>query len=140
MKTLFINIVLLLVALFLAIFLFPIGWVHGLFTLRLSLSRLSNYVITIALSIDQTGNVILAPMFNAILIKKEGSYMFGDEDDTISYTLGRNKLRDTLKPLGTFLANILDAIDKNHCIKAVSLAWDKGRKYCLTNPLKNEKI
>lgn len=137
MKDLFVNIILLILALFLAVILFPIGWVHGLFTLRLSMARLSHYFLTIALSIDQLGNVILAPLLNKIIIKRNG-YKFGDEDETISYVLGRNQITETLSKCGNLLANLLDLIDPNHCAKTVLIVWRKGKKYCGDKPYLNK--
>jgi len=137
MKMLLTNIGLLLIALILAVLLFPFGWLHGLFTLRLSISRLSHYFLTIALSIDQLGNVILAPLFNAIMIKRNG-YKFGDEDETISYVLGRNQITETLSKCGNLLANLLDWIDANHCAKTVLIVWRKGKKYCGNKPYLNK--
>lgn len=137
MKDLFVNFILLILALFLAVVLFPIGWLHGLITLRLSISRLSHYLLTIALSIDQMGNVILAPLFNAIMIKRNG-YKFGDEDETISYVLGRNQITETLSKCGNLLANLLDWIDPNHCAKTVLIVWRKGKKYCEDKPYLNK--
>ena len=137
MKDLFVNIILLILSLLLAVVFFPVGWVHGLITLRLSISRLSHYFLTIALSIDQLGNVILAPLFNQIMIKRNG-YKFGDEDETISYVLGRNQITETLSKLGNLLANLLDFIDKNHCAKTVFIVWRKGKKYCGDKPYLNK--
>ena len=137
MKDLFVNIVLLILALLLAVVLFPVGWVHGLITLRLSISRLSHYFLTISLSIDQMGNVILAPLFNKIMIKRNG-YKFGDEDETISYVLGRNQITETLSKCGNLLANLLDWIDPNHCDKTVLIVWRKGKKYCGDKPYLNK--
>jgi len=137
MKDLFVNIILLILALLLAVVLFPFGWLHGLITFRLSISRLSHYLLTISLSIDQMGNVILAPLFNRIMIKRNG-YKFGDEDETISYVLGRNQITKTLSKLGNLLANLLDWIDPNHCAKTVLIVWRKGKKYCGDKPYLNK--
>ncbi|MEY5050039.1 MAG: hypothetical protein RLZZ175_3407 [Bacteroidota bacterium] len=137
MKDLFVNIILLILSLLLAVVLFPIGWLHGLITLRLSISRLSHYLLTISLSIDQMGNVILAPLFNRIMIKRNG-YKFGDEDETISYVLGRNQITETLSKCGNLLANLLDWIDPNHCVKTVLIVWRKGKKYCGDKPYLNK--
>lgn len=116
MKTLFKNFILLFVAIISAIILFPIGWFYSLFTFNLKIHKLSHYFITLAISVDQMGNVILAPLFNKIMIMKDG-YNFGDEDDTISYVLGANKIQKKLTKTGNILANLLDYIDENHCIK-----------------------
>jgi len=137
MKDLFVNIILLILALLLAVVLFPFGWLHGLITFRLSISRLSHYLLTISLSIDQMGNVILAPLFNRIMIKRNG-YKFGDEDETISYVLGRYQITKTLSKLGNLLANLLDWIDPNHCAKTVLIVWRIGKKYCGDKPYLNK--
>jgi 8-oxo-dGTP diphosphatase len=129
MKALLTNIILLIIAIILSAVLFPIGWVYSMITLKVNIKKLSFYIITVALSIDQLGNVIMSQLFNHLLITKKG-YRFGDEDDTVSYVLGRNQATNNLKLLGRWLANILDWIDKDHCKKAVKLAWEKGQKYC----------
>lgn len=71
----------------------------------------------LAYSIDQLGNVLCQYLFNDILIKK-GGYRFGDPDFTISAVLGMNKERGTLKPLGKWLAGVLNWIDPQHVEKA----------------------
>ena len=83
------------------------------------------------------GNVILAPLFNKIMIKRNG-YKFGDEDETISYVLGRNQITETLSKCGNLLANLLDWIDPNHCDKTVLIVWRKGKKYCGDRPYLNK--
>ena len=136
MKEFKISFLLMIVAIILSIILFPIGVCFIFFTNLFSkwkLTNLSKYFIKVALSIDQLGTIVMGPLFNLILITKDG-YKFDDEDDTISYVLGRNKLRGTLKPLGKFLANTLDKIDEDHCVKAVRIAWEKGSKYCIKKP------
>ena len=112
--------ILLVISIILAILLFPIGWLYSIITFRSKLSKLNSYAKTIALSIDQLGNVVLSNLFNDIMIKPSG-YKFGDEDETISKVLGVNKYDNTLKPLGKFLAWILNKIDKNHVEKASGL-------------------
>ncbi len=72
----------------------------------------------IALGIDQLGNVVCARLFNFFLITKEG-YQFGNEDETISSVLGKNKKQNTLRFLGKLLDLILDQIDRNHSIKSI---------------------
>ena len=109
--------VLLIIAIFLAIVLFPIGWFYSLITRRSSLSKLNFYMKTIALSIDQLGNVVLSNLFDDILIKN-GGYPFGNEDETISRVLGMNKRLDTLTKLGKWLADVLNWIDPDHVEKA----------------------
>jgi len=129
MKNLILNIILLITAIVLSVILFPLGWLYSLLTLSVSSKKLSFYFITVALSIDQLGNVMMAKLFNDILIKTPESYKFGDEDDTVSFVLGKNQIRGTLTTTGRILADILDWIDKDHCKKAVDLAYKKAIKF-----------
>jgi hypothetical protein len=109
--------VLLIIARILSWILFPIGWMYSLITFRLKLSRLNEYAFTIALSLDQLGNVVLANIMNDFLIKSEG-YKFGNPDDTISAVIGVNKLKGTLSPAGKAISYILNKVDNNHVEKA----------------------
>jgi hypothetical protein len=78
----------------------------------------NKYWKSIALSIDQLGNVICQHLFNLTLIKKDG-YKFGDMDQTISYVLGRNWVDGTLTQTGALLSRILNRLDKDHLDKAI---------------------
>lgn len=109
--------ILLIIAKVLSWILFPIGWMYSLITFRLKLSRLNEYAFTIALSLDQLGNVVLANIMNDFLIKSEG-YKFGNPDDTISAVLGVNKLKGTLSLAGKAISYILNKVDNNHVEKA----------------------
>ncbi len=72
----------------------------------------------VALAIDQLGNVVCARLFNFFLIDIEG-HKFGNEDETISSVLGKNKRTNTLTLFGILLDVLLELIDKNHNIKAI---------------------
>ena len=101
----------------------PIGLVVGVGMAVLSMFKylynvLNNYFLAMAIVIDILGNVIMSPLFNLILIKKEG-YKFGNPKQTISYVLGRNKLNGTIKPLGAWSGRMLNKLDPNHVEKAV---------------------
>ena len=76
------------------------------------------YFRSTALSIDIWGNREFRTLWNSRLII-EGGYQFGREGETISSALGKNKLMGTLTKEGNKLANILDKIDSNHCIKSM---------------------
>lgn len=84
---------------------------------------LKAYFYKIAFSLDQTGNVICAPLFNDLLIKPNGHRM-GNQDETISHVLGKNIETDTLYPFGKGIANTIDkaaylfAKEVNHCLNA----------------------
>lgn len=113
------NVVLFMIAVVLIFLLTPIGLITTLALPRYDqLYAISKRLSKMALSIDQTGNVIMADLFNIILINKKG-YKFGDEDETISSVLGKNKINNNLKPLGKALDWVLDKIDPNHSIKSI---------------------
>ena len=76
------------------------------------------HLYNIARGIDQLGNVVCGQLFNLTLIKKAG-HKFGNEDETISSVIGKNKRTNTLTAAGCLLDTLLDAIDKNHSIKAI---------------------
>ena len=57
--------------------------------------------------------------FNYILLNKNSKYKFGLINETINSVLGKNKLNNTLSKSGIILSNILDFIDKDHCINAI---------------------
>jgi len=106
-----INLLLFIIAVVIFIITLPIALIY------IAVDSITKVLGEIAISIDMAGNVLLAPVFNDILIKK--GYQFGKRKETISSVLGKNKQDGTLKPLGTSLAYILDKIDKNHCIKSI---------------------
>ncbi|MBP7834935.1 hypothetical protein KA025_02505 [Candidatus Saccharibacteria bacterium] len=108
---------LLIIAKLISYIIFPIGWIYSLITFRTSFIKLSDYALTIALGIDQLGNVVMSNLFNDILIYREG-HKFGNPDETVSFVLGKNKETKTLKYFGRVLSSILNKIDKNHVEKA----------------------
>lgn len=77
------------------------------------------YFFEMAYALDKFGNVLIAPLFNSIMIVNAPQMMlFGNPNETISSCLGRNKSYENLTWAGSLLANILDTIDENHCEKA----------------------
>jgi len=131
------GLILFIIALILMCILFPIGIIFsilkgvynvvafmgvGLYT------YLDKNGLLVATGIDMIGNVICAPLFNAILIKKGSKHRFGKITETVSKVLGLNKETNTLTKTGLFFANFLNAIHRDH----VELA--AGTK---TKPLKN---
>ena len=85
---------------------------------REQFSKLSDYPYGIAHSIDILGNVVCGDLFNVTMIK-HGGYRFGVRTETISSALGKNQLEGKLTSIGNIVANLLDAIDKNHCVKSI---------------------
>lgn len=110
--------ILLLLAIFLSIIFYPVGWLYSLITFRASIKKLGNYFFVMSVSVDQLGNVVMSTMFNDIMINKYG-HKFGDEDQTVSMVLGVNKAMGTLSKFGKFIANALNKIDPNHVEKAI---------------------
>jgi 8-oxo-dGTP diphosphatase len=106
--------ILLLVAILLSIILFPIGFILSLFY-----PNRKKYLYNIAVGIDQLGNVVCAKLFNLTLIYPSSLYKFGNEDETISSVLGKNKRVNTLTFVGRLLDMLLDAIDRDHSIEAI---------------------
>jgi hypothetical protein len=103
----------LIIAIIISIILFPIGFIFSMFY-----PGRKKYIYNIALSIDQLGNVVCARLFNFFLIDITG-HKFGNEDETISGVIGKNKRTNTLTGLGIALDYILELIDKNHTVKAI---------------------
>lgn len=79
---------------------------------------LFEYFHNLAFAIDQLGNVMIAPMANDVLLKKNAPKLYGNPDETISRVTGVNYKAKTLTDFGYFIAHSLDAIDKNHVNKA----------------------
>lgn len=74
------------------------------------------YSSDLALAIDRFGNCLGKYVWNDLF--GDG---FGNSKETISSRLGKNKIFETLKLFGKFVAKILDKLDKNHCIKSIDL-------------------
>lgn len=118
------GVILAIVSVILSIILFPVGLLMTFFDnlyrkkWKLSLRRLDQQFLSIATSIDASGNVVCKDLFNLIL-KKKGGYEFGKRKETVSSALGKNQRDDTLTGLGKALAFVLDKIDPNHCLKSI---------------------
>lgn len=117
----------------------PIGFIYAFIRImtktciKTAFKNLSNYLFVIAISIDQKGNVIMAELFNDILIRNKyklnsfnptkyntiSKHLFGNEDETISSVLGKNSIKGTLTTTGKVLNWILSAIEPNHSIKSI---------------------
>ncbi|MCM4151485.1 NUDIX domain-containing protein [Arenibacter sp. N53] len=115
-----IGILLFFISIFLLLFTFPLGFIYGLFhgLFKKGIVGLSEYLLKIAISIDQLGNVGMQHFLNLVWIKK-GGYKFGNRDETISSALGRNHKLGTLTKFGTAIDQILDFIDKNHSLNSI---------------------
>lgn len=111
-------------SLVLSAILFPLGLLLTFFInlykrqWRFSFSRLDGQFLSIATSVDASGNVVCKDLFNLVLIKK-GGYKFGKRKETVSSVLGKNQRDGTLTGLGIWVSNNLDKIDSDHCLKSI---------------------
>ncbi|MBP4140124.1 hypothetical protein [Flavobacterium geliluteum] len=112
------------VSVLLASFLFPLGLLLTLIVnlykrrWKFSFKRLDQQFLSIATSVDTSGNVICKDLFDLILIKKSG-YQFGNRKETISSVLGKNQRDGTLTKLGLIVCNVLDWLDTEHCFRSI---------------------
>jgi hypothetical protein len=120
MKTLLINVSLFIISIILGILFFGIGFIIGLGTVIFK-SASTNYFRDIALCIDILGNVSCRYLFNLTLIKIDNTpNRFGKVGETISSVLGKNQLDDNLTDTGLVLVNILDFLEKDHCLISIN--------------------
>ncbi|NNJ88917.1 MAG: NUDIX domain-containing protein [Eudoraea sp.] len=98
----------------------PLGLIYGFFytLFKGGLKGLGEYLLKIAVSIDQLGNVLMQHLLNLLWIKK-GGYPFGNRDETISSALGRNKKLGMLTLFGKGIDSFLDTIDPNHSLNSI---------------------
>jgi hypothetical protein len=116
----FIGLLLFLISMALLLVTGPAGFVYGLFysLFTKGFRGVGEYLLKIAISIDQLGNVLMQYLLNVLWTKKQG-YPFGNRDETISSALGRNKQLGTLTFLGRGIDSFLDAIDPNHSLNSI---------------------
>ena len=79
---------------------------------------IGEFLLKIAISVDQLGNVIMQHLLNSLWVKK-GRYNFGNRDETISSALGRNKKLGTLTAFGNSIDKLLDTLDPNHSLNSI---------------------
>ena len=122
------------IAIVLLIFTTPFGFFYALLRQLFfgKLKSLSVYFLEVAISIDNTGNVMMQHLLNDfLLIKQKETYYFGNKKETISSVIGKNSLTNTLSPLGKALDAFLNWIDKDHSFNSIMYdlrlrARDKG--------------
>ena len=108
------------ISVILLIFTAPIGFLYGVLHtfFKSGIRGIGEYLLKIAVSIDQLGNVIMQHLVNVLWIKK-GGYKFGNRDETISSALGKNKKLGTLTGFGSLIDKILDGIDPDHSLNSI---------------------
>ncbi|MUH34820.1 NUDIX hydrolase [Zobellia amurskyensis] len=143
----FIGALLFLISIVLLLITGPLGFVYGIFhsLFTRGIKGVGEYLLKIAISIDQLGNVMMQHLMNILWTNKNG-YKFGNRDETISSALGRNKKLGTLTAAGRLIDKILDIIDPNHSLNSIDyyvepsediidhLAWihiEDGQILCL---------
>ena len=100
----------------------PIGFFYALLRKLFfdKLKTLSIYFLEVAISIDNTGNVMMQYLLNDfLLIKRPTTYYFGNKKETISSVIGKNSLTNTLSSLGKALNAFLNWIDKDHSFNSI---------------------
>ena len=110
------------IAIVLLVFTTPIGFFYALLRQLFfdKLKALSVYFLEVAISIDNTGNVMMQHLLNDfLLIKQKETYYFGNKKETISSVIGKNSLTNTLSPLGKALDAFLNLIDKDHSFNSI---------------------
>jgi len=101
----------------------PIGFLYAV--IRQSLAKrvhsLSVYFLELALALDNAGNVLMQHVLNdALLIKNQNTYLFGNKMETISSVIGKNLVTHTLSPAGLLLNTFLHWIDKGHSLNSIN--------------------
>ncbi len=128
-KSPLIGVLLFFISLLLLVITGPIGFVYGLFhsLFKNGFKGIGEYLLKIAISIDQLGNVMMQHLLNLLWIKK-GGYEFGNRDETISSALGRNKKLGMLTGFGNVIDAILDRIDPNHSLNSIDYYVEPSAK------------
>ncbi|CAM4252459.1 NUDIX domain-containing protein [Zobellia roscoffensis] len=116
----FIGALLFLIAIILLAITGLLGFVYGIFhsLFTRGIKGIGEYLLKIAISVDQLGNVIMQHLMNVLWTNKNG-YKFGNRDETISSALGRNKKLGTLTAAGRLMDKILDIIDPDHSLNSI---------------------
>ena len=123
-KQIGVNILLIIITVCLFPFLFIWGLIEMIINLFIgkhffkALANFSNIFMIIGYVADIFINYVMQVPLNRLLITPEG-YKFGIVPDTMSYALGKNEINKTTLKKGDLLIKILNALDKEHCIKAV---------------------
>jgi hypothetical protein len=116
----FIGLLLFLISIILMVLTTPLGFVYGIFhnLFTKGFSGIGEFLLQIAISIDQLGNVVMQHLLNTLWIKK-GGYKFGNRDETISSVIGKNKQLRTLTLFGKNMDKILEFIEADHSLNSI---------------------
>jgi 8-oxo-dGTP diphosphatase len=115
------SFILFIIAIVIVVIFFPIGFLFQLlWPSKRKYWKIKTYLLQIAIGLDQLGNIVCANLLNHTLINKP-AYLFGDEDETISSVIGKNKKIDNLSLVGRGLDYLLDKLDRNHSINSIEI-------------------
>ncbi len=84
------------------------------------------YYKNTAVNIDIFANREFRATWNKWFINENG-YEFGRLDETISSAIAKNQLKGTLTKRGVFIKNLLNFLEKNHCLKWIKY-FDEDEK------------
>ena len=76
--------------------------------------KLGEYYWLVALSVDQTANVINQYWFNDWMLGDSKIYPYGHPDQTVSHVTGVNYVKGNTRTILKIVAKILNFLDKNH--------------------------
>ncbi len=133
----FIGLLLFLISIVLVVLTTPFGLVYGIFNRLFTkgFPGIGEYLLQIAISIDQLGNVVMQHLLNVLWIKK-GGYRFGNRDETISSVIGKNKRLNTLSRFGKIMDKILDFIETNHSLDSIDYYIEPNDRFPNLSPTK----
>jgi 8-oxo-dGTP diphosphatase len=101
----------------------PIGFLYAVIwqSLAKRVHSLSVYFLELALALDNAGNVLMQhALDDALLIRNQNTYLFGNKMETISSVIGKNLVTHTLSPAGLLLNSFLHWIDKDHSLNSIN--------------------
>jgi hypothetical protein len=104
--------------------LFPLLYFIGAIT-SIVKGGFNQWNFDLAIAQDQYGNTLGKYIWNGLLINKQSKHLFGNNDETISSVIGKNKREGTLTFLGIFVDKVLDKLDANHSENAIDLTEDE---------------
>ena len=117
------SLLLFLVASVLLVTTAPFGFLYAV--IRQSVVKrvhsLSVYFLELAIAVDNLGNALMQHVLNdALLVKNDKTYYFGNKLETISSVIGKNYVTGTLSFLGLRLNGFLHRIDANHSLNSIN--------------------
>lgn len=137
-----VGMLLFLLSVALALITFPFGKLFGVVyqLYKKGITGVGDYYLELATIVDQMGNVLMQHLLNALWLKGEGKYLFGDRDETISSVLGKNQKADSLNAFGRWIANVLDRIDKNHSMNSIDYFVNRPPSIYTEEDLRDLKV